>query len=125
MLTEPQAQALFGGVFRDWLQARLEAPPPGVRRALRRRSYDDDGPIGRLERAAWTLADWRDFTAPWASGGFDQAGRVDALIAEVMAFAALTAGCADTQDALYQDTEQARRLTGEVQVSRAGARAGL
>ncbi len=44
MLTEPQARALFGGVFRDWLQARLEAPPPGVRRALRRRSYDDDGP---------------------------------------------------------------------------------
>ena len=67
MLTDPQAQALFGGVFRDWLQARLEAPPPGVRRALRRRSYDDDGPIGRLERAAWTLADWRDFTAPWAT----------------------------------------------------------
>ena len=117
MLTDPQAQALFGGVFRDWLQARLEAPPPGVRRALRRRSYDDDGPIGRLERAAWTLADWRDFTAPWASGGFDQAGRVDALIAQVMAFAALTAGCVDSQDALYQDTEQARRLAGEVQVS--------
>ncbi len=117
MLTDAQAQALFGGVFRDWLQARLEAPPPGVRRALRRRSYDDDGPIGRLERAAWTLADWRDFTAPWASGDFDQVGRVDALIAEVMAFAALTAGCADTQDALYQDTEPARRLAGEVQLS--------
>ena len=116
MLTDPQAQALFGGVFRDWLQARLEAPPPGVRRALRRRSYDD-GPIGRLESAAWTLADWRDFTAPWASGGFDQVGRVDALIVEVMTFAALTAGCTDTQDALYQATEPARRLAGEVQLS--------
>ena len=43
MLTDPQAQALFGGVFRDWLQARLEAPPPGVRRALRRRSYATTG----------------------------------------------------------------------------------
>ncbi len=82
MLTEPQAQALFGGVFRDWLQARLEAPPPGVRRALRRRSYDDDGPIGRLQRAAWTLAEWRDFTTPWRRGTFDQAARVDALLGE-------------------------------------------
>ena len=117
MLTDPQAQALFGGVFRDWLQVRLEAPPPGVRRALRRRSYGDSGPIARLESAAWTLADWRDFTAPWANGDFDQVRRVDALTAEVMAFAALTAGCADAQDGLYQDTEPARRLAGEVQLS--------
>ena len=90
MLTDPQARALFGAVFRDWLQGQLEAPLPGVRRALRRRSYDDAGPIGRLEKAAWTLAEWRDFTAPWAPGDFDQAGRVDALVGELFAFARLT-----------------------------------
>jgi len=117
MLTDPQAQALFGAVFRDWLQARLEAPPPGVRRALRRRGYDDEGPIGRLERAAWTLADWRDFTAPWDAGTFDPVSRVDALVEEVFRFAALTAMRADAQDPLYLDTEPARRFTGEVRLS--------
>jgi ATP-dependent exoDNAse (exonuclease V) beta subunit len=117
MMTEPQAQALFGDVFRDWLQGHLEAPPPGVRRALRRRSYDDDGPIGRLQRAAWILAEWRDFTAPWDAGSFDQPARVDALAAQVLAFARLTDAPADAQDGLYVDTEPARRVANEVQVS--------
>ncbi len=117
MLTEPQSRALFGTVFHDWLQARLEAPPPGVRRALRRRSYDDAGPIGRLERAAWTLAEWRDFTSAWDSSAFDQVARVDALADAVFAFARLTDAPADSQDALYQDTDPARRVANEVAVS--------
>jgi ATP-dependent helicase/nuclease subunit A len=117
MLTETQARALFAAVFHDWLQAHLEAPPPGVRRALRRRSYDDDGPIGRLERAAWILTEWRDFTTPWQPGAFDQVARVDALADAVFAFARLTEAAADAQDALYQDTEPARRVANEVAVS--------
>ena len=117
MLADAQARALFGAVFHDWLRARLEAPPPGVRRALRRRSFDEDGPLARLERAAWTLADWRDFTAAWNPGTFDQPARVDALVEDVFAFARLTAAPADTQDALYLDTEPARRVASEVQIS--------
>ncbi len=117
MLTEPQARALFGAVFHDWLQARLEAPPTGVRRALRRRSFDDDGPIGRLERAAWTLAEWRDFSSAWDRGAFDRVARVDALFADVAAFARLTDAPADVQDGFYQDTEPARRVASEVAVS--------
>jgi len=117
MLTEPQAEALFGGVFREWLQGHLESPPPGVRRALRRRSFDDEGPIGRLERAAWILADWRDFSAPWDPGRFDQVARVDALVADVFRFAALTDAPGDFQDGLYLDTEPARRVASEVRLS--------
>jgi ATP-dependent helicase/nuclease subunit A len=116
MLTEPQARALFGAVFRDWLQGQLEAPPPGVRRALRRRRGEGDGPIGRLEQAAWTLAEWRDFTAPWAPGDFDQVGRVDALARELFAFAALTSG-ADKDDPLFESTHAARVLASEVELS--------
>ncbi|MEO5820238.1 MAG: UvrD-helicase domain-containing protein [Vicinamibacteraceae bacterium] len=117
MSTEPQARALFGAVFNDWLRARLEAPPPGVRRALRRRSFGDDGPIGRLERAAWTLTEWRDFTSAWDPGAFDQVARVDALADDVFAFARLADEPADHQDALFLDTEAARRVAGEVTVS--------
>ncbi len=116
MLTDPQARSLFSAVFRDWLQAQLEAPPPSVRRALRRRSAGDDGPIGRLEKAAWTLTEWRDFTAPWSIGDFDQVTRADALVVDLFAFAALTAG-GDRNDGLAADTEPARILASEVELS--------
>ena len=75
MLTEPQARALFGEVFRDWLQERLEAPPPGVRRALRR---------SQLTTMAGRWGGWSGRRGRWPSGatssgtlardGFDRAG---------------------------------------------------
>ena len=36
VLTEPQADRVYGRAFRAWLQEALKAPPEGVRRALRR-----------------------------------------------------------------------------------------
>src|SRR3982751_6685094 len=73
VLTEAQAERLFEEAFSGWLQAQLAAPPTGVRRALRRSipfSFSgakprQEGPIDRLQRAAWELAQWRDFPAPW------------------------------------------------------------
>jgi ATP-dependent helicase/nuclease subunit A len=114
MLTEPQAARVFGEGFRDWLQERLEAPPPGVRRALRRVSYDEDGPMGRLERAAWTLAEWRDFEGRWRRDGFDASTRIDALVARLAAFHELTSAPGDRQDALYLSIGPARRLFEEL-----------
>ena len=65
MLTEGQAERLHGRAFRAWLQTELADPPEGLRRSLCRpaRFGDDDGPIGRLQEAAWGLAGWRDFPA--------------------------------------------------------------
>ena len=98
VLTEPQAQRLFEEAFSAWLQAQLEDPPEGIRRALRRSVFAgfggvarEDGPIDRLRKAAWDLADWRDFTAPWERPPFDRDAAVSALIDEVRAVAALTA----------------------------------
>jgi ATP-dependent exoDNAse (exonuclease V) beta subunit len=114
MFTEPQAARLFGEVFRDWLQQRLEAPPPGVRRALRRSSFaDDGGPMGRLERAAWTLAEWRDFGGSWRREGFDAPRRVAALLEELATFHALTGEPADREDPLFVSVGPARRLHDE------------
>ena len=68
MLTDPQAQALFGGVFRDWLQARARGaatrrPPRAAAAQLRRRADRparegrvDAGRLARLHRA---LGEWR------------------------------------------------------------------
>ncbi len=41
-------------------------------------SFDaENGPIKRLERAGWTLVDWRDFTAPWRRDPIVRARRGD------------------------------------------------
>ena len=59
---------------------RSRRPPEGLRRALRRRSFDGD-PIDRLRRAGWQLAGWRDFRAPWQRRPFDRAAAIETLIA--------------------------------------------
>src|SRR5262245_63035076 len=47
VLPEPEAEALYHRAFDAWLAEKLEAPPEGLRRALRRRWRDGD-PVGRL-----------------------------------------------------------------------------
>ena len=114
-LTEAQSERLYGDVFRDWLQQQLEAPPEGVRRALRRPSFDaENGPIKRLERAGWTLVDWRDFITPWRRDPFDRFGAIDALVAQLATFTALTKSPADRRDPFFDSTEDARRLFDEI-----------
>ena len=82
VLTEGQAERLFEEAFSGWIQAQLADPPEGIRRALRRsvwsgfnRASREDGPIDRVRRAAWELAQWRDFAAPWTRRPFDRDGR--------------------------------------------------
>jgi ATP-dependent exoDNAse (exonuclease V) beta subunit len=122
VLTDTQAQRLFDEAFGAWLQAQLASPPEGVRRALRRPVFAgfgppkarEDGPIDRLRRAAWELADWRDFTAPWTRRVFDREGDIDRLLAELHAFAALTEKPSYAKDTLYLDTAAARHLSTEI-----------
>src|SRR6266850_3366025 len=45
VLTEPQADRLYGRAFRAWLQESLDDPPEGLRRALRRSSAPAFGTI--------------------------------------------------------------------------------
>src|SRR5207247_8323937 len=88
VLTEPQAARLYARAFQAWLQDALENPPDGVRRALRRTSGIgfqgagvSDGPIDRLRGAGRTLAEWRDFPAPWRRPSFDREGEIARLVA--------------------------------------------
>ncbi len=43
VLGEPEAEALYRRAFDRWVEAELERPPEGLRRALRRRATLDDG----------------------------------------------------------------------------------
>jgi ATP-dependent helicase/nuclease subunit A len=117
VLTEAQSQRLFDEAFGGWLQEQLQDPPEGIRRALRRPGLGSwkadarqDGPIDRLRRAAWDLAEWRDFTAPWSRRPFDRQLAIDTLLERVRAFAALTADPGYARDNLYLDTDPVRRL---------------
>ena len=124
VLTETQSERLFEEAFGGWLQAKLADPPEGVRRALRRPipfSFSgakprQEGPIDRLRRAAWDLAQWRDFPAPWTRRVFDRDGQIDNLVTALHTFAALTDRPSYAKDYLYLDTAPARHLSQEIQL---------
>jgi ATP-dependent exoDNAse (exonuclease V) beta subunit len=124
VLTDAQAERLFGEAFGAWIQEQLREPPEGVRRALRRsvwqgfgQSSREETPIDRLRRAAWGLADWRDFHTAWARPAFDREARVLALLDRLHAFANLTDHPSYAKDFLYLDTAAARHLSTEIRGS--------
>src|SRR5229473_6641633 len=119
VLTEPQADRLYARAFRAWLQESLQDPPEGLRRALRRTSApsfgtDAGGPIDRLRRAGRTLAEWRDFGAPWRRPRFDRGAEIDRLLTLLHRLAGLTETASSTRDNLFVDTDAVRRLSRQV-----------
>ena len=117
VLTEPEAEALYRRAFDRWIEAQLESPREGLRRALRRRATFDDGdPVERLRGAGWTLTDWRDFRAPWRREAFARESAIDALVQQVHAFRDELRSCESPADSLYADTWLARRISDDVRV---------
>lgn len=120
VLTESQAERLFEQAFGGWIQLELQAPRDGVRRALRRSVWQgfggsrEDTPIDRLRRAAWDLAQWRDFDAPWTRRPFDRDGRLARMTDALRDFAALSEAPSYVKDPLFIDTAAARDLSADV-----------
>jgi ATP-dependent exoDNAse (exonuclease V) beta subunit len=119
-LPEGEDRRVWAAAFDRWLEDQLESPPEGVRRSLRRipRGQDDDGPVGRLRNAGWTLAEWRDFPAPWRRDPLDREAAIEAVVAELHSFADLSARCADKKrDRFYLDTDSARVASREIRAA--------
>jgi ATP-dependent helicase/nuclease subunit A len=115
VLTEPASARLFDEAFGRWLQDVLASPPDGVRRALRRSAFGgEDGPVDRLQKAAWDLAQWRNFTAPWTRNAFDRAAEIDGVVSLLHEVAALTRNPGSRNDPLFTGTDAVRRLSDEV-----------
>ena len=121
VLTEGQAERLFGEAFNTWFQSQLENPPEGVRRSLRRPSRasrpgddDEDGPVERLRRAAYELAQWRDFRGEWTREPFDRAAAIAPIIELVHRVAEISAKPSYAGDNLYLDTEPVRRASRDL-----------
>jgi ATP-dependent exoDNAse (exonuclease V) beta subunit len=107
--------------FDAWLQANLENPPEGVRRSLRRPSRamrpgetDEDGPVERLRRAAFELAQWRDFRARWAREPFDRAAAIARLIELVDRLAEMSAKPSYSGDNFFLDIAPVRRTSHDL-----------
>jgi ATP-dependent exoDNAse (exonuclease V) beta subunit len=113
VLPEAEAEALYRRAFDAWLGEALEAPSEGIRRALRRRSFDGD-PVDRLRRAGWQLAGWRDFRAPWQRRTFDRVAAIDELVARMHGLHARLVTCSTTADTLFADLWPLRRLSEDV-----------
>lgn len=118
-LPEGESERVFADAFDLWLEQKLESPPEGVRRSLRRVAKSrDEGPIARLRQAGQTLAEWRDFPTLWRRDPFDRDGEIDRVVAALHAFADLTERCSDKKhDPLYRDTERARVASREIRAA--------
>ena len=125
VLDDAAAQRIFRQAFETWLHGALDDQPPGVRRALRRRSTlfrveeaPDAGPTDRLRRAAWQLAEWRDFTRPWRRERFPREAIIDQMVAHLDAFAELTDKAADRRtDRLFHATQPVRALAQSIRAA--------
>jgi ATP-dependent helicase/nuclease subunit A len=105
-LAQSDALRVFATVFRRWMEQRLTSPSPALARAFARLSWREerDGaePLDALRLAAWSLAEWRDFDAPWDKRGFDRDARLEALIQKAGGTRELRDRCARRRDALYE-----------------------
>ncbi len=104
-LAQPDAQRVFGTVFRRWIERRLGSPSPTLIRALSRLSWkeerDGDEPLEALRRSAWNLAEWRDFSMPWDQRGFDREARLTEVIHKAERTLELRNRCSRPSDFLY------------------------
>jgi ATP-dependent helicase/nuclease subunit A len=104
-LDQPQAFDLFSGVFRRWIERKLEARAPALERALVRLAWDEEwrDPLDTLRREAWKLIEWRDFSAPWTRRDLDRAAELDGLIDRAAAVCAMRERCSrPVQDPLFR-----------------------
>ena len=109
-LSESESRQLYEQAFTLWLQHRLQSPPEGVRRSLRR-SPGEEGCTDRLMNAGWNLLKWRDFSACWSRVSFSRETEIDALAQELHRFADITRLPTNPGNYFFRDTAPVRELS--------------
>ncbi|MBI2376341.1 MAG: UvrD-helicase domain-containing protein [Deltaproteobacteria bacterium] len=83
-IDEERAREIMARVVRRYLEERLEELPPGLRRVASRPMPswrpDDLTLIQRISEAAWSLSEFRDFSASWKIVPYDRPGEIGALL---------------------------------------------
>jgi ATP-dependent exoDNAse (exonuclease V) beta subunit len=101
--TEEESDRLFRRVFDRFLEEKLEVPPDGIRRLLRRPALRDEGPVDDLRRAGKDLLDVRDFPTPWQIRPFDREGEIDGLVERAFRLAEKAEKASNPTDYLFRD----------------------
>ena len=92
VLGEGEQNELRAQAFETFIQAKLDDPPPGMRRLIRW-GKSRDGWVEDLRRAANDLIEHRDFASPWAlPEAFDRVAEQAALWERVRELALLDPG---------------------------------
>jgi ATP-dependent exoDNAse (exonuclease V) beta subunit len=124
-LAQPDAIRIFAGVFQRWIEQRLASPSPALVRALARLAWREerDGaePLDALRIAAWSLAEWRDFDAPWDKRGFDRDAGLREMLGKAEATLELRNRCPRANDVLYDGLRPLGEFVERVERARAAA----
>jgi ATP-dependent exoDNAse (exonuclease V) beta subunit len=118
---EEESDRLLRRVFDRFLEEKLEDPPDGIRRLLRRAARRDEGPVDELWRSARRLLDLRDFETPWQIRSFDREGEIDGLVERALRLAERAEKASNPTDYLFRDFAPliafAQDVKGQEQVS--------
>jgi ATP-dependent exoDNAse (exonuclease V) beta subunit len=125
-LAQPDALRVFARVFQRWIEQRLASPSPALVRALARLAWREerDGaePLDALRQAAWSLAEWRDFNAPWDKRGFDRDVRLESVIQKAEGTLELCNRCSRQRDPLHEGLRPLDEFLKRVERARAAGR---
>jgi len=118
-MDEQQSGRLYQRAFRTWLERRLNASSPGLRRAFARLawrdSWDDTPPIEQLQFAGRKLVEWRDYEAPWSREEFARDEEIETIVRLVAELAGLSASPRRVTDNLYKGLAPVRLLAGWIE----------
>ncbi len=114
---EEPSRGLQDRAFDDWFQRVLDDPPPGVRRALRRKPFRaGEAPSGSLRAAVSSLCEHRDFPALWTKVEFDREAVLDGVIEALAEMAAVATGAYRPQAYLTRHFNDVSRFVEEIEV---------
>lgn len=118
-LNEQEAARLYQSAFRAWLEKRLNADSPGLRRAFARLawrdSWDDSPPLEQLQWAGRKLVEWRDYPAAWRREPVAREEEIRSIVSRVRELATLSAGARRVTDNLYRSLDPVRHLAGWIE----------
>ncbi len=111
---EDESGRMLDAAFDAWFEVALAAPPEGLRRMLRRRPprRDGSGPRQRLREAVASLAEHRDFDAPWRREPFAREPALDRMLERLGELAPLAAR-AERRSTLARNLEEIARFAAE------------